>query len=152
MSSSDLLGIGVFGSGLHWTRLSRSVSISEATGAAPVSPNVSMKYTILVLLLVAAAGAAWYGYVLAHLPERVGTYATSSELFQSKCIQNLKNIANAKSAWARDHPKATNAAPTDSELFGPNLYLHENPACLKGGPTPSGPSPKHRDALSLVTS
>src|SRR5512133_605098 len=27
-------------SGLHWTRRSRSVRISEATGAAPVSPNV----------------------------------------------------------------------------------------------------------------
>jgi hypothetical protein len=92
-----------------------------------------MKYTILALLLVAAAAAAWYGYALAHRPERVGTYATSSEVFQGKCIRSLEDIAKSKSAWAHDHHKPTNAVPTDSELFGPTGYLPEKPVCLKGG-------------------
>ena len=52
---------------------------------------------------------------------------------RSGCISNLKMMEGAKATWAFENQKKTNAVPTDTDLFGPALYITEKPECPRGG-------------------
>ncbi len=52
---------------------------------------------------------------------------------KSACVANLKQIEGAKATWALEYHKDTNDIPSNSDLFGTNLYLHFKPVCVAGG-------------------
>ena len=49
------------------------------------------------------------------------------------CIANLKQIGNAKAAWALEQKKHNSDTPDDTDLFGTTLYIREKPPCPAGG-------------------
>ena len=49
------------------------------------------------------------------------------------CIANLKCIDGAKATWALENKKTNSEIPTNSDLFGPTLYLQQKPVCPAGG-------------------
>lgn len=49
------------------------------------------------------------------------------------CLNNLRQISQAKLMWAMDHKKTFDAVPTDTDLFGPTGYVASKPACPGGG-------------------
>lgn len=49
------------------------------------------------------------------------------------CINNLRTIEAAKTAWAVDTKKAPTDIPNDAELFGPNRYIPQRLVCPSGG-------------------
>jgi len=53
---------------------------------------------------------------------------------QSKtCIKNLSTIESAKHIWGVEKGKSDGDEPTASELYGPDLYIKEEPVCPTGG-------------------
>jgi competence protein ComGC len=52
---------------------------------------------------------------------------------RSACVANLRMIHGAKETWAVEFKKKSGDRPTDTDLFGPGLYLKEKPACPAGG-------------------
>jgi len=59
---------------------------------------------------------------------------------RNTCIANLKQIEGAKDTWMLEHEKTTNDIPTDSDLFGTNLYVKTKPQCGLGGVYTLGPA------------
>jgi DNA repair exonuclease SbcCD ATPase subunit len=55
------------------------------------------------------------------------------------CIYNLKAIEGAKGGWALEQKKTGADVPTDADLFGPDKYLGQKPACPAGGVYTLGP-------------
>jgi vacuolar-type H+-ATPase subunit I/STV1 len=55
------------------------------------------------------------------------------------CINNLRAIAGAKSVWALEQKKTEAEVPADADLFGPDKYIHQKPACPVGGVYTLGP-------------
>ena len=49
------------------------------------------------------------------------------------CAINQRNIDGAKLRWALENRKATDAAPSDADLFGPSAYIDHKPGCPAGG-------------------
>ena len=49
------------------------------------------------------------------------------------CINNLRQIDDAKAQWALETHKNAAAVPVDADLFGPGLYLKAKPKCRGGG-------------------
>jgi len=52
---------------------------------------------------------------------------------KSACIANLKQIEGAKATWALEQKKTNSDSPQDSELYGANNYIREQPFCPGGG-------------------
>lgn len=55
------------------------------------------------------------------------------------CVNNLKAIAGAKAQWALEMKKTDVDLPADADLFGPNKYFAQKPACPAGGVYTLGP-------------
>jgi prepilin-type N-terminal cleavage/methylation domain-containing protein len=55
------------------------------------------------------------------------------EAQKQACINNLKSIAGLKVTWALDHKRGNSEVPSDSDLFGPMLYLSTKPSCPANG-------------------
>ena len=49
------------------------------------------------------------------------------------CINNLRQINDAKAQWALETRKLPTALPLDTDLFGPGLYIKAKPLCPGGG-------------------
>jgi len=49
------------------------------------------------------------------------------------CMNNLRQIGDAKAQWALENRKDSTALPTDADLFGPGLYVKDKPLCPGGG-------------------
>lgn len=56
-----------------------------------------------------------------------------SQIQRDSCLAHLKQIDNAKAAWARDHKKAPDAAPGLSDIFGDMAYIKNILICPAGG-------------------
>jgi len=54
-------------------------------------------------------------------------------------INNLKAIEGAKGVWAVELKKTAADVPTDAEIFGPDKYINQKPACQAGGVYTLGP-------------
>jgi prepilin-type N-terminal cleavage/methylation domain-containing protein len=52
---------------------------------------------------------------------------------KNACIENLRQIFYAKASWALENKKSTTDVPTDTDLFGPALYIREKPECPASG-------------------
>ncbi len=52
---------------------------------------------------------------------------------KTTCIANLRQIENAKQAWANEMGRNGRSLPTDVDLCGPDKYLRKKPVCLAGG-------------------
>src|SRR5437763_14962648 len=52
------------------------------------------------------------------------------------CVANLKQIESAKEQWCMDTKAATNASPTDTDLYGSAAYIRNAPSCPSGGRYP----------------
>ena len=52
---------------------------------------------------------------------------------QNGCIENLRQINCAKTAWALEQNKGAAIIPEDTDLFGPALYIRTKPGCPSGG-------------------
>lgn len=63
-----------------------------------------------------------------------GTLAEGQRAAQiAACVNNLRTIEAAKTAWAVDTKKAPTDIPNDAELFGPNRYIPQRLVCPTGG-------------------
>ena len=51
----------------------------------------------------------------------------------SSCIAHLQQIDGAKAMWALEHEKTSNDLATLQDLFGPDRYITQMPACPQGG-------------------
>ena len=49
------------------------------------------------------------------------------------CVGTLRAIEGAKASWAEDKKKAPKDVPNDSDIFGADKYIRENPVCPAGG-------------------
>jgi hypothetical protein len=52
---------------------------------------------------------------------------------RAACQQNLRALADAKAAWAKDGHRNESELPADNDLFGTEKYLREKPACPMNG-------------------
>jgi prepilin-type N-terminal cleavage/methylation domain-containing protein len=52
---------------------------------------------------------------------------------KNACIENMTKIDGAKHTWAVETKKVTTDTPTDTDLFGPSLYIREKPSCPASG-------------------
>lgn len=83
-----------------------------------------MVEVLIVLLIVSALLAI-------AIPNFVRARAISHA---HSCIANLRQIEEAKGQWGLEHRvAATGVAPAETELFGPDGYLHVTPRCPSGG-------------------
>jgi len=51
----------------------------------------------------------------------------------SACINNLRQIGDAKAQWAMETNKGRGVRPKDSDLFGIFGYIRHKPECPSGG-------------------
>ena len=49
------------------------------------------------------------------------------------CINNLRQINDAKARWALENHKGSTATPVDADLFGVGRYIKLKPECPAGG-------------------
>src|SRR6266850_1968484 len=49
------------------------------------------------------------------------------------CRANLRSIQAAKQSWAVDNKKKAIDSPSETELFGANRYMQDEPRCPAGG-------------------
>jgi hypothetical protein len=80
--------------------------------------------SILAIIGTGVVGITAQDYVFQ--PRRGGSPRTA-------CVANLRCLDGVKSTWALENKKSTNDVPTDSDLFGPTLYIREKPTCPSGG-------------------
>ena len=52
---------------------------------------------------------------------------------RAACVANLRTIDGAKATWALEQKKTGADVPTPNDLYGPTLYVKENPSCPAGG-------------------
>ena len=52
---------------------------------------------------------------------------------KSACIDNMKQIENAKEQWAMDNRKNTGDAVAFTDLVGATLYMKSTPSCPAAG-------------------
>ena len=52
---------------------------------------------------------------------------------RNACINNLRQIRDAKIEWARTNHKLPTDIPTEEDLVGTNMLLHFMPVCPGGG-------------------
>lgn len=52
---------------------------------------------------------------------------------KNACIANLKQIDGAKNTWALENKQVSTATPTTTVLYGPTLYIRDQPTCPAGG-------------------
>ena len=52
---------------------------------------------------------------------------------KSACIDNMKQIENAKEQWAMDNKKSTGDPVAFTDLVGATLYLKSTPSCPAAG-------------------
>ena len=64
------------------------------------------------------------------LPNFVRARETSQK---NACIENLTQIDGAKHNWALETKKVSTDLPTANDLYGPSLYIREEPSCPAGG-------------------
>lgn len=64
----------------------------------------------------------------------VPNFVKARELSQKNaCIQNLRQIFTAKTAWYLEMNKSAADIPGDTDLFGDTLYVRQRPECPSGG-------------------
>ncbi len=56
---------------------------------------------------------------------------TSSQ--RSACIANRKQIEGAKATWALEMKKVNTDSPANTDLYGADKYIREEPTCPAGG-------------------
>jgi hypothetical protein len=61
---------------------------------------------------------------------------------RNTCINNLKQIQNAKEGWARENHKLPTDMPTEEELYT-NGFIHHKLICPSGGKYTIGPVNKN---------
>jgi prepilin-type N-terminal cleavage/methylation domain-containing protein len=52
---------------------------------------------------------------------------------RAACVANLRTIDGAKATWALEQKKTGTDVPTETDLYGPTLYVKERPTCPAGG-------------------
>ena len=52
---------------------------------------------------------------------------------KNACIANMKQIDGAKATWALEQKKVNSDSPATTDLYGPTLYIREQPGCPAGG-------------------
>ncbi len=78
---------------------------------------------MIVVVLVVVLGAL-------AIPKIIKTRSTSSS---NPCIAHLKQMDGAKQQWAVENKKLRTDVPTDSDIYGPTLYIRAKPQCQLGG-------------------
>lgn len=52
---------------------------------------------------------------------------------KNACIANLKQIDGAKNTWALENKKVSTDTPNTGDLYGPTLYIRDQPSCPANG-------------------
>ncbi len=64
----------------------------------------------------------------------IPSFIRAKEVAQrTACLANLKTIEGVKGMWALENRRANADTPTDTDLFGPGLYIREKPQCPSSG-------------------
>ena len=88
----------------------------------PVGGFTLLEIMIVVAIIGLLAAIAIPSYI------RARTRASTTA-----CINNLRQMNDAKSQWALETHKNSNALPVDTDLFGIGLYIKNKPLCPAGG-------------------
>src|SRR5438477_13127757 len=90
------------------------------TKARPGFPLVEIMIVVLIIGILLAIA--------------VPNFIKARETSRAKaCVANLKQIESAKEQWCMDTKAATNATPTDTDLYGASAYIRTTPGCPSGG-------------------
>ncbi len=64
----------------------------------------------------------------------IPNFIKAREVSQKRvCVANLRLMYGAKNTWALEKKKVGTETPSDSDLFGVDLYTREKPNCPTGG-------------------
>jgi hypothetical protein len=80
---------------------------------------VAIPCALLFLLIAATA-------IPSFIPARQSAH-------RNACINNLRQIRDAKADWAQANHKSPTDVPTEADLVGTNKFLHFMPVCPSGG-------------------
>ena len=64
------------------------------------------------------------------IPNLIKARETSQK---NACIENLTKIDGAKHTWALEAKKVSTDTPATTDLYGPTLYIREEPSCPASG-------------------
>jgi len=93
----------------------------------PIRQAVTSGFTLLEIMIVMAI----IGLLAAiAVPNFIKARARSAA---TACINNLRQIDDAKAQWALETHKTSNITPLDTDLFGPGLFIKAKPVCPGGG-------------------
>ena len=84
-------------------------------------------FTLLEIMIVVAIIALLAAIAI---PNFIKARARSSA---TACINNLRQIDDAKAQWALETHKLSSAVPLDTDLFGSGLFIKVKPVCPAGG-------------------
>jgi prepilin-type N-terminal cleavage/methylation domain-containing protein len=93
----------------------------------PIRTTTTAGFTLLEIMIVASIIG-----LLATLAIPAFVKARSRSV-TTDCINNLRQIDDAKSQWALENHKDSTTVPLDADLFGPGLYIKAKPMCRVGG-------------------
>jgi competence protein ComGC len=87
---------------------------------------------------LAIAGVCLSGLFLMFVPLLVAVAVPNfvkarQQAQRQACVSNLRAIEAAKAQWALENKKVGTDTPTDTDLFGPEKYIQNAPACPAGG-------------------
>jgi len=105
------------------TNMKRPIRITKR----PTQVTTTGGFTLVeIMVVVAIIGLLAAIAIPSYISSRTRSATTA-------CINNLRQIGDAKAQWALETHRTPIALPVDADLFGPGLYIKAKPICPGGG-------------------
>jgi competence protein ComGC len=130
----------------HCGAATRLVAYSAAAPPPVLHPTVAQPVAnravpwIIVIVIAAVAVPIVLAVIGLLAAIAIPNFVKARQASQrAACIANLRQIDVAKKMWATQNNKAKGDQPSDSDLFGAEKYIRQNPVCPAGGTYSIGP-------------